>query len=201
MTTKIPYNLNYPIWVKLTEAGYEVWKAGKEQYLPKKFHHPVEVYKSVADSDGYVSIQGWEFAQIFGPHIHNTASLFNYQAYVEVEVIESDTDSLQEINSGLPSHEIWLGYYHLGQGYEPPTEPELVATIQAVSFVIACFKYELRLNYESVCKHEKRGRIANYEYGWDYDMSRNSNSWTGAYYPSREAALASFNRTIVKKEV
>ena len=72
--------------------------------------------------------------------------------------------------------EIWIGMYHLGQGYPPPTEPERVAVIKAPNFIHACALYEL----------DKNSNLN------DYDRSTNSNTWTGKYYESQSEALKSF---------
>jgi hypothetical protein len=60
------FNLNFSLLVKLTEAGYQRFKEGNEEYLPKKYHKPIEYYKEKADEKGFVSIQGWRFLNYFG---------------------------------------------------------------------------------------------------------------------------------------
>lgn len=89
--------------------------------------------------------------------------------------------------------EIWIGRYHLGQGSEPPTEPELVAKVEAVSFDLACLKYELKSKLDFIESMEKKGEyIAFQSRRWFYDWDDNYNSWTGKYYETREEALKSF---------
>lgn len=60
------FNLNFSFLVKLTEAGFQRLKEGNEEYLPAKYHQPIEHYKAKADAEGFVSIQGWRFLNYFG---------------------------------------------------------------------------------------------------------------------------------------
>jgi hypothetical protein len=97
----------------------------------------------------------------------------------------------------LRSYEIWLGWYHLGQGYSEPSKPELVAVIRATSFKIACVIYEHRLAIDTL--NQRMGRkdtyIEDIHFGkWYYDPLTNSNSWTGKYYESKEEAQKSFRQ-------
>ena len=95
----------------------------------------------------------------------------------------------------LEKFEIWIGDYHLGQGYSPPTEPELVATGTARDFETACLKYELMSKLQSIIEMEQAGQyIADGDKAWHYDHIDNRNSWTGKYYPSKEEALKSFKK-------
>ena len=50
----------------------------------------------------------------------------------------------------MKKYEIWIGYYHLGQGYHPPTEPQRVAVIEATSFKIACVIYVHQIHIDSL---------------------------------------------------
>jgi len=96
----------------------------------------------------------------------------------------------------LPTpHEIWVGYYHLGQGHHGSTEPQLVDTVVARDFKTACLKHELRSSLNSVEESERVDRyISSQDYTWSYNPYDNSNSWTGKYFPNREEALKSFRK-------
>lgn len=94
----------------------------------------------------------------------------------------------------LKSFDIWIGHYDLGQGYSPSTEPQFLATVQAVDFKTACLKYELSRKLESISKLEAKGDyISNQDYEWFYNPHSNSNSWTGPYFESEEEAKKSFH--------
>lgn len=96
----------------------------------------------------------------------------------------------------MKSYEIWIGYYHLGQGDVPPTKPELLSTVRATSFKIACLLYEHKSTIQSLKESMYNGdkNIEDMHFsGWDYNPKTNSNSWTGKYYESKEEALKSFN--------
>jgi hypothetical protein len=64
------FNLNNQIKVKISEEGFKHWKQ-KDDTLFLTWnagHHvkPLNWYTSKQDDNGYVSLQGWEFMQIFG---------------------------------------------------------------------------------------------------------------------------------------
>lgn len=92
-------------------------------------------------------------------------------------------------------YEIWLGYYHLGQGYSPPAKPQKVDEIWARSFKCACIMYEHKSAYLSLAKQQDH---LNFYEGdvhlgqWYYNPKTNSNSWSGQYYESEEDAWKSF---------
>lgn len=89
--------------------------------------------------------------------------------------------------------QIWIGYYHLGQGSEPPTEPEMVAEIEARSFDLACLKHELRSMLRNIERGEMDGEYIDFQSRrWFYDWDNNSNSWTGKYFETKEEALKTF---------
>jgi hypothetical protein len=93
----------------------------------------------------------------------------------------------------MNNYEIWIGNYHLGQGFMPPTEPELLGTVMANSFEIACLKYELGGMLETIDRKDRNGEyISDQDKEWFYRWQTNYNSWTGKYYPTREEALKSF---------
>lgn len=90
-------------------------------------------------------------------------------------------------------YEIWIGNYHLGQGYDPPNEPQLVGKIVAPNFKVACVLHELRSKLKSIeDRIEKDEYIDHQSCRWFYDFEQNRNSWTGKYYESRDEALKSF---------
>lgn len=92
-------------------------------------------------------------------------------------------------------YEIWLGWYHLGQGSHPPTKPERVGVVRATSFKIACYLYELQSQIDSLQRRMERSDnyIEDIHFGTlYYNGKTNSNSWTGKYYETEKEALASF---------
>jgi hypothetical protein len=93
--------------------------------------------------------------------------------------------------------EIWIGNYHLGQGYGSSTEPELLAIIEASTFEIACLIYELDSKLKWLIGADAKGtRINANDIEWSYHARGNYNSWTGKYYSSKEEALKSFNSNL-----
>lgn len=92
----------------------------------------------------------------------------------------------------MKKFEIWVGYYHLGQGYDPPTEPQLLAEIESVDFKTACIKYELRRKLDRIEEGEKKRNLNSQDYPWWFNEITVSNSWLGKYYETREEALNSF---------
>jgi len=95
----------------------------------------------------------------------------------------------------MKKYEIWVGSYHLGQGYDPPNKPEKLAEVEATSFKIACFLYELDSLAENLRFRMKRGDsyIEDTHFGTIYYNAKiNGNYWTGKYYESEEEALKSF---------
>lgn len=95
----------------------------------------------------------------------------------------------------MKEYEIWLGYYHLGQGDHGSTEPKMVAKVTASSFKIACCIYEHQSAIDSLKERMERNDpyIEDAHFGhWYYNPKINANGWTGFYYESREAAQESF---------
>lgn len=90
-------------------------------------------------------------------------------------------------------YEIWIGSYHLGQGYYPPDKPSMVAKIKAQTFPIACLKYELETMMDSIKRREEAGEYHDHQScRWWYDFDKNSNGWMGKYYETEQAAWQSF---------
>jgi hypothetical protein len=69
METKLAFNLNEYVWVKLLSKGYARWQEFYH-YMPAEWQKPLAHYEAKADADGYCKFQLWEFMQIFGPAIH-----------------------------------------------------------------------------------------------------------------------------------
>ena len=93
----------------------------------------------------------------------------------------------------LKEYQIWIGYYHLGQGSLPSTEPKLVSVIEAPRFDVACFIYELQSNLDSIKRTiELDNYVSHQDCEWFYNRSTNRNSWTGKYYETKEEAQKSF---------
>ena len=100
-----------------------------------------------------------------------------------------------ELPKGFKQYDIWVGWYHLGQGYDPPTAPEKLATIAARTFQFACIKYELYRTLEAVEKTEaENGYTGNGFMSWNYSWDKNSNSWTGKYFETEEEAWQTFKQ-------
>lgn len=101
----------------------------------------------------------------------------------------------EKIKPPIKTWEIWIGRYHLGQGYDPPTKPKKVGEVEATTFKIACVIYEHQSKIDSLRKQMDRGYdyIEDAHFGsWYYNAKTNSNSWTGRYFESEEDALKSF---------
>ncbi len=97
----------------------------------------------------------------------------------------------------MKQYEIWLGWYHLGQGSHSPTKPEKVATVEANSFKAACLLYEYTSHANFLVGQMKKGENVTNDvhFGlWCYEPKNNSNSWTGAYYETEEEAQESINQ-------
>ncbi len=95
----------------------------------------------------------------------------------------------------LHKYQIWIGNYHLGQGYDPSTEPQMIGEVIAPNLKVACVLYGLRSMLGSI-EHQmsKDGYVDNQSCRWFYNFETNSNSWTGKYFETREEALKSFSR-------
>ena len=98
-------------------------------------------------------------------------------------------------NTGKPikKWQIWIGAYHLGQGYDPPSEPQMIAEVEAQTFDLACLKHELSSMLKSIEEREKKDEYIDFQSRrWFYDWDNNSNSWTGKYFQTKEEAKNSF---------
>ena len=92
-------------------------------------------------------------------------------------------------------YKIWVGYHHLGQGDTPFNEPQLLGTVRATSFKIACVIYEHQLAIDSLTERMMRDDmyIEDIHFGdWNYKVKTNSNSWLGRYFETRKEALTTF---------
>ena len=95
----------------------------------------------------------------------------------------------------MKKYEIWVGWYHLGQGYDSPTEPQKVGEEIATSFKIACYLHELQNQIDSLKDRMKKKDtyIEDIHFGTlYYNPKTNSNSWTGEYFETKEEALKTF---------
>lgn len=93
------------------------------------------------------------------------------------------------------NYQIWIGSYHLGQGFDESTEPQMVGEEIAINFQVACFKHQVKTTLESVEMQEKiYGIVQHQSMEWFYNRGTNSNGWTGKYFESREEALESFKK-------
>jgi len=66
----------------------------------------------------------------------------------------------------MKEFEIWIGYYHLGQGYHGSTEPEKLCSIQAIDFKTACIKYELTRKLNRIIEGEINRNLNSQDYPW-----------------------------------
>ena len=94
----------------------------------------------------------------------------------------------------LNRYQIWVGFHH-----NPtipsylPTAPVKLATVPAISFEMACYKFELDSAMCNVLKVEKEGLQEDLAVRvWVYDAVANSNIIYGKYYPTEEQAWESF---------
>jgi hypothetical protein len=99
----------------------------------------------------------------------------------------------------MKTFEIWTGNYSLGQGYHQGEYPKKVAEENAISFRIACIKYELKERMKFIDTLEGRDYNGNQEQsilsvGLNFDLNLDtlSQPWTGKYYENEEEALKSF---------
>jgi len=106
---------------------------------------------------------------------------------------EDEYEIRTNVGKPIKKWQIWIGSYHLGQGSDPPTEPEMIAEMEAATFDLACLKYELYRMLNRIEKNEMEGKYVDFQSRrWFYDWDNNSNSWTGKYFQSKEEALTSF---------
>jgi hypothetical protein len=106
---------------------------------------------------------------------------------------EDEYEIRTNVGKPIKLWQIWVGNYHLGQGYDPPNEPEMIAEVKAATFDLACLKYELRTSLNSIEERERKGEYIDFQSRrWFYDWDNNSNGWTGKYFETKEEALQSF---------
>lgn len=89
-------------------------------------------------------------------------------------------------------YDIWIGFYHLGQGHHGSIEPKLLDTIEAFDFKTACLKHELLSKLRRIREGESKKNLNDQDYPWWFNEHTITNSWTGKYYETREEALKSF---------
>lgn len=98
----------------------------------------------------------------------------------------------------LKKYQLWIGKYHLGQGYDSSTKPQMVDEVEATDFKVACLLYELRRSLKSIEEMiAKDEHVQHQSCHWFYDFDTNSNSWTGKYFETKEEAQQSFNPVVV----
>tara|TARA_R110000868_G_C10584288_1_gene738919 strand:- start:86 stop:385 length:300 start_codon:yes stop_codon:yes gene_type:complete len=92
-------------------------------------------------------------------------------------------------------YEIWIGNYHLGQGYGPSDKPQKLGEVEATSFKIACCIYEHQKSIDFLNGQMDRGEtyIEDAHFGkWYYNPDGNYNNWVGRYFETEEEASKSF---------
>lgn len=95
----------------------------------------------------------------------------------------------------LKEYQIWVGYCHFGQGYDPSTEPQLVDVIEAPNFKVACVLHELRSKLTVIENSISKDEYVDHQTcRWFYNFDSNSNSWTGKYFETKEEAEQSFHK-------
>lgn len=69
--TLLKFNLNYSVFVKLTNEGYEYWKKKNDNLFSQvpEWIKEENYYKNKTDKNGFIKFQMWEFMQIFGDSI------------------------------------------------------------------------------------------------------------------------------------
>jgi hypothetical protein len=92
----------------------------------------------------------------------------------------------------MKTFEIWVGYYHLGQGSHGTTSSRKVGTIEAIDFKTACIKYELKNKMDRILEGEKDKDLNSQDYPWWFNADKISNSWTGRYFETEEEADQTF---------
>lgn len=93
----------------------------------------------------------------------------------------------------MRKYEIWVGYYHLGQGHHGSSKSVKVGEEMAATFQLACLQYELRSKLKFLEEYPHPERLTKQDCNWWYNPETNSNSWTGKYYETKEQADKSFN--------
>ena len=92
-------------------------------------------------------------------------------------------------------YEIWIGNYHLGQGYDPSSTAQKLGEVEATSFKIACCIYEHQsaIDFLNIQMNRGDSYIEDVHFGkWYYNPETNSNGWIGKYFESKEEANKSF---------
>jgi len=100
--------------------------------------------------------------------------------------------------TAMKKYEIWTGNYSLGQGSHQGETPEKVGEEMAISFKVACIKYELKARLKFIDTME--GRMwGNSEKGilsvglnFELDLDTLLQPWIGGYYETKEDALKTF---------
>ena len=92
----------------------------------------------------------------------------------------------------MKEYEIWVGYFHIGQGSPSSSKPKLLAKVKSVDFKTACIKYELGSKLERIKEGERNNNLNSQDYPWWFNENTISNRWYGKYYESRDEALKSF---------
>jgi hypothetical protein len=93
----------------------------------------------------------------------------------------------------LKKYQIWLGYYEFGNGQPTPDKPLLLATVEAITFKLACLKYELSARMNFIIQIQNEGvEVEDENYEWHYDYKVNRNKYTGTYFETEEDAWVTF---------
>lgn len=93
----------------------------------------------------------------------------------------------------MKKYQIWIGYYHLGQGFDSPIEPQQIDTVEAVDFKTACMLHELRSRLKRFEEGQLKGDLNSQDYPWWFNEHTISNSWLGKYFETKEEAQQSFS--------
>lgn len=68
MMSKVEFNINEYVWVKLTPHGEKIWRADRKQYMD---HLPDWATLPEPDADGFHKFQLWALMNLFGEHCYN----------------------------------------------------------------------------------------------------------------------------------
>ncbi len=100
----------------------------------------------------------------------------------------------------MKTFEIWTGNYSLGQGYHQGESPEKVGEETAISFTVACIKYELKERLKFIESIEKRPwgnsekDIIDVGLNFELNLETLSQPWICGYYETKEEAFKTFQR-------
>lgn len=90
------FNINEWVLAKLTDEGYQQWKAYDDaawEHLPEFVQaqypkKPLLVYQAKANAQGYCEFQAWQLMQIMGPKMSLGSLLFDSDILLKTKDLE-----------------------------------------------------------------------------------------------------------------